>query len=62
MTLEKLIWLIGRIFLSITKIESIGISMSEASKFKSFHYNIMVNILIFTLYSVILGIPNLLIR
>ena len=59
---EKLILLIGKTFLSITRIESIDISILEASKYKSHHYNIMVMKSIFMLYSVILGIPNLTIK
>ena len=36
---EKLISLIEKISLSITKIGSIGMSILEVSKFKSLHYN-----------------------
>jgi len=59
---QKLILLIKKTFLSITRIESIDISMLEASKSKLHHYSIMVKTLIFMLYSVILGIPNLIIK
>ena len=59
MTLGKLISLIEKISVNITKIESIDISMSEVSKFKSLHYNIMVKILISMLCFVISDMPNL---
>ena len=62
MMLEKLISLIEKIFLSITKIGSTGISTLEAFKFKLVHYNIMKKILIFILYSVILDRPNFIIK
>jgi len=48
--------------LRIIKIESIGISVLEVSNFKSLHYNTIAKILIFMLYSVTLGISNLLIK
>ena len=46
----------------ITKIENIGVSMLEVSKCKLLHYNIMAKILIFMCCSVILHIPNLIIK
>jgi len=54
--------IIGKIFLSITKLENIGMSTLERSKFKLLHYNITTTILIFILCSVISGIPNLIIK
>ena len=58
----KVISLIGKISLGITKLESTSISMLEVPKCKSLHYNIMGMILIFMLYSMILGMQNLIIK
>ena len=58
---EKLLLLIRKIFLSITRIEYIGISILEASKSILAHYSIIARILIFMIYFMILGIPNFII-
>ena len=58
---KELISLIRKIFSSITRVGSIGISMLEVSKFKLQHYGTMTKILIFMLRVVISSITNLII-
>jgi len=56
----KVISSIGKMFLSTTKVESIGVPTLEVSKSKLHHYNIAANFDLYAPY-VILGMQNLIV-